>query len=1195
MADAATVAVAREVRRRLAAATLTEPQAKLYSQRLRLEMGGEGLASFGSSDLSGRLDEAILLLECAILEKRTAPDGGWQAGFKRAAEILEWLSQPELRPHGAPLHLLAAAAYQTAGFPAMALGALRSVSNHDGSSVLLREFLRGDFPAAIEATRAFWRNDIQQDGALAEQANPDGLSVSALRQVVRCIGSVCHYLRTGDDAITSRAVAKLEHLAEGFLHSQDPYSHLLAMLTAASCRRFVDSSLWPHVARLGESSSLTAAQALHHFARSAFLNNRALVWPAQAEGISRLRANDSFALCTPTGSGKTTIATLAIVQALFGTEAPQRQPRAETAGNLVLYLVPSRALASEVEARLARDLRGISAEPVVLTGLYGGLDWGPTDVWVQTERPTVVVCTFEKADALLRYLGVLFLSRVRLVVVDEAHMVEHDPTRPADILDGGSRALCLEQLGARLLRAREEHGFRVVALSAVAAGAAPALARWIGGDREADATTSTYRSTRQMLGRLEVRSGGQFTIRYDLMDGRSLRFRAERTPETPFVPRPFPGVPGGIAATDGPEVRMRAPTLWAALHLAAERTDDSKPSVLISLTQGVHAFAATCVDLFDRWPEDSLPNYRQIPDEPSLWSRCLASAADYFGVESVEYRLLERGVVVHHGQMPALLARRLKVAIDRGYARVVVATSTLSEGVNIPINFLLLPSVFRGESVLTLREFTNLVGRAGRPGVATEGSALVMLSEPTTTVDRFGRRWPRRDRQREGYRQLVASVEETAAAGRLLAEGEARSPLAQLLLALEAAWAELTGSRNADEFRAWLEVTAVVGVVEATDAHKYLDSLDGFLIAAIHEVEELRGAEVDAADLEAELIRIWRSTYAHAASNEERRLVSTWLARGRAVTRLYPDLAVRRRYYKTSLSPRPASILLNIVGDVRTALQLGTEYAAWSVDRRLEFISDILRLLSRVPSFSLGTRLGRQRRPFDDWPTLLRWWLAKATLRTQPTPAQVTSWYDYVAANFVYRGSWGLGAVIGLLMDVRDGGRRTAPLNIADWPRTGLPWVAFWLKELLTWGTLDPVAAFLLARGDAIDRPTAEAAAREYYDTRPPNSDSNSVLDPRRIRDWVGGRRYSAAAGLAPDLTFPVVLERPLGDYLRTSYLVNPIETADSLAWIDPAGYAVARSPHVEGLPTPLSSFDFTLDVPAARITCTKYIPYSDF
>lgn len=128
--------------------------------------------------------------------------------------------------------------------------------------------------------------------------------------------------------------------------------------------------------------------------------------------------------------------------------------------------------------------------------------------------------------------------------------------------------------GTRLMRARESYGFRVVALSAVAARAAPALARWISAAPDAEPTTSSYRSTRQMLGRLEVSAAGQYTIRYDLMDGRSLRFDDERRGETPYVRNPFPPLPAPIDAALGPEVRMRAPTLWAALQLAAQRPDE---------------------------------------------------------------------------------------------------------------------------------------------------------------------------------------------------------------------------------------------------------------------------------------------------------------------------------------------------------------------------------------------------------------------------------------------------------------------------------------------------------------------------------------------------------------------------------------------------------------------------------------------
>jgi hypothetical protein len=296
-----------------------------------------------------------------------------------------------------------------------------------------------------------------------------------------------------------------------------------------------------------------------------------------------------------------------------------------------LYLVPSRAIAAEVENRLAQDLQGIAAEPVVVTGLYGGVDWGPTDAWIQTNQPTIVICTFEKADALFRYLGVLFLNRVRLIVIDEAHMVEQDIARASELQSGSSRPFRLEQLGTRLLHAQDTYHFRIVALSAVAAQAAPALARWISGEPNAAPVTSDHRSTRQMLGRLEVSTRGQFTITYDLMDGHSLSFEEERRRDSPYVPSPFPPLPGGIVDMTHPEAAMKVPTLWAAIQLAAERSDGTRPSVLISVTQHVESFASACADQLDAWPEDTLPHYANRDEANERWVRCLATAADYFG------------------------------------------------------------------------------------------------------------------------------------------------------------------------------------------------------------------------------------------------------------------------------------------------------------------------------------------------------------------------------------------------------------------------------------------------------------------------------------------------------------------------------------------------------------------------------------
>lgn len=1194
MATAATIEIARDVREARAGSALTPRQAKLYSQRLRLEMGREGLTSFAPGDVDLYLDEAMLLLQCALLERDADPKGGWRVGVKRAAEILEWLSQSSLKPAGAPLHLLSAAAYQLADYPAMALGILRHTPEDEPFSALLREFLRANFPATLEATRRFWRDQrsLEVDGRI----DPADLSVLALRHIVMCIGTICVYLRTGSGAKTERALKKLENLAVGFLLSRDPYSYLLARLTAATCRRFVQTCLWLQIDSLREVSSEAAGEALIQFARSAFVNRRSLVWPAQIVGIERLRTNTSFVLCTPTGSGKTTVATLAIVQGFFADPSENPFDLAGLGpGKLILYLVPSRALAAEIEGRLAQDLQGIAADPIVVTGLYGGVDWGPTDAWMQTDRATIVICTFEKADALLRYLSVLFLDRVRLVVIDEAHMVEQDAHRLEGLEDGSSRAFRLEQLGARLLRARDDYGFRVLALSAVAARAAPALARWIGGSRDSVPTSSDYRSTRQMVGRLEVSAAGRFRIRYDLLNGYSLKFDDEQRGDTPFVRDPFAPVPGGIDPDAGPEVRMRAPTLWAALQLAAERPDGARPSVLISLTQNVETFSATCADLMDAWAGEQLPNYRAVDEADERWTRCLASAADYFTVDSVEYRLLRRGIVVHHGKMPGLMARRLKVVIDCGFVRVIIATSTLSEGVNIPVTYLLIPSVYRGAVPLSQQEFTNLIGRSGRPGVATEGSALVVLPERTTIRDSRGRVRQVPSRQWDGYEALIAAIEATtmAAAG-VAPEDASSSALSHLLRALEHAWTELTGGGSSDDFDAWLEQTAVIGTPEEThSAYRYLDSLDAFLIAAIQEVEELRHGELAADQVETELIRIWRCTYAYAAAAEEDRLTRTWLARGRAIKQHYPDAAHRRRMYRTSLSPRSATILLELEQAVRAQLLEGESYARWATEERFAFIRDLVALLSNVPSFRVGTSLGR-RRNFRDWPMLLRWWLAKDTLPAQPAPNEITNWYSFVAQNFIYRGAWGLGSVIGLLLDLGGGAQPIRALEIADWPRSGLPWIAFWMKELLTWGTLDPVAAFLLARGNAVDRPQAEAEARTYYADLPDDVDANEALDPRRVRDWIDARRirFERPAAIR-EFTIDAELTRPPADYLETRLTVAPIDADDRLVWIDPAGYTVARSDKPVGWPERPGSFDFELLVPEATIVAEAYLRHA--
>lgn len=51
--------------------------------------------------------------------------------------------------------------------------------------------------------------------------------------------------------------------------------------------------------------------------------------------------------------------------------------------------------------------------------------------------------------------------------------------------------------------------------------------------------------------------------------------------------------------------------------------------------------------------------------------------------------------------------------------------------------------------------------------------------------------------------------------------------------------------------------------------------------------------------------------------------------------------------------------------------------------------------------------------------------------------------------------------------------------TLADWKETtGMPWFGFWARELLRWGTHDPLVAFALPRDLAQSREAAAALDR---------------------------------------------------------------------------------------------------------------------
>lgn len=89
-----------------------------------------------------------------------------------------------------------------------------------------------------------------------------------------------------------------------------------------------------------------------------------------------------------------------------------------------------------------------------------------------------------------------------------------------------------------------------------------------------------------------------------------------------------------------------------------------------------------------------------------------------------------RGVAYHHGRLPTSVQRAIELALESGWLKVVFATSTLREGINTPASTVIVGGLDyrdgRLSTPISVMDFVNLAGRAGRPRSDTEGRIIVV-------------------------------------------------------------------------------------------------------------------------------------------------------------------------------------------------------------------------------------------------------------------------------------------------------------------------------------------------------------------------------------------------------------------------------------------------------------------------------------
>ena len=109
----------------------------------------------------------------------------------------------------------------------------------------------------------------------------------------------------------------------------------------------------------------------------------------------------------------------------------------------------------------------------------------------------------------------------------------------------------------------------------------------------------------------------------------------------------------------------------------------------------------------------------------------LAIGAEWFGADHPILSCLQLGVAIHHGALPGPFRREVERLLQLGSLKVTIASPTLAQGLNLSASAVLFHGLRRGRDLLKGSEFANVIGRAGRAFVDTEGLVLYPVFQPT--------------------------------------------------------------------------------------------------------------------------------------------------------------------------------------------------------------------------------------------------------------------------------------------------------------------------------------------------------------------------------------------------------------------------------------------------------------------------------
>ena len=440
------------------------------------------------------------------------------------------------------------------------------------------------------------------------------------------------------------------------------------------------------------------------------------LWPPQRDLLQRPEANPldpetkRLLLSVPTSAGKTLVAQILMCHHLA------------TQPGDICYVTPLRSLGREMRQALVGRLR------VLEKGLGGDQpDYGAIDIddlfqlADEDVSASVEVMTPERLAHVLRNDPSEVLNRFSMFVVDEAHLLAQP-----------GRGFILESLLAVLTTVST----RLILLSGVM-GNAHQVATWLDPSEPAVLFSSSWRGPRRLhallhskvvleAGEVLPASSRAFThrVRYPMVAELRVRpVEGKIAQLSTSVETPIGEMMRSVRA-HGKDKQEKT----AFYRLCARAADNFLPAGSLLMILSRRAYA-----------RDAAREVAQRLEHTGRTDDLREFLEERLGAEHPLVECVRRGVAYHHAGLPVDVLDELEQAMRSDVLLAMFATSTLTDGVNLPVKTVLICETrYEGQDPaqqLDGPRLLNAVGRAGRAGRETEGWIVLGLNQRPSPRD----------------------------------------------------------------------------------------------------------------------------------------------------------------------------------------------------------------------------------------------------------------------------------------------------------------------------------------------------------------------------------------------------------------------------------------------------------------------------